>query len=105
MGCEKCSKCQMCQKSTHRTDEEKKDLTKRMNIIEGQIRGVKQMIEDDRYCSDVLMQLSAINKAVESLENLILSSHIENCVVYEIQSGNLEIVDEMLGLIKRIKKI
>lgn len=105
MGCEKCNKCQMCQKSTHRTDEEKKDLTKRMNIIEGQIRGVKQMIEDDRYCSDVLMQLSAINKAVESLENLILSSHVENCVVYEIQSGNLEIVDEMMELIKRIKKM
>lgn len=103
MGCEKCSKCQMCQKSTHRTDEEKKDLTKRMNIIEGQIRGVKQMIEDDRYCSDVLMQLSAINKAVESLENIILSSHVENCVVYEIQSGNLEIVDEMMELIRRTK--
>ncbi len=103
MACEKCSKCQLCQKSTHRTDEEKKDLKKRMNIIEGQIRGVKQMIEDDRYCSDVLMQLSAIGKAVESLENLILTSHIENCVVYEIQSGNLEIVDEMMELIKRIK--
>ena len=103
MGYEKCSKCQMCQKSTHRTDEEKKDLTKRMNIIEGQIRGVKQMIEDDRYCSDVLMQLSAINKAVESLENIILSSHVENCVVYEIQSGNLEIVDEMMELIWRTK--
>lgn len=103
MGCEKCSKCQMCQKSTHRTDEEKKDLTKRMNIIEGQIRGVKQMIEDDRYCSDVLMQLSAINKAVESLENIILSSHVGNCVVYEIQSGNLEIVDEMMELIRRTK--
>lgn len=103
MACEKCSKCQLCQKSTHRTDEEKKDLTKRMNIIEGQIRGVKQMIEDDRYCSDILIQLSAINKAVESLKNIILSSHVENCVVYEIQSGNLEIVDEMLELIKRIK--
>ena len=103
MACEKCSKCQLCQKSTHRTDEEKKDLTKRMNIIEGQIRGVKQMIEDDRYCSDILIQLSAINKAVESLKNIILSSHVENCVVYEIQSGNLEIVDEKMELIKRIK--
>ena len=103
MACEKCNKCQLCQKSTHRTDKEKKDLTKRMNIIEGQIRGVKQMIEDDRYCSDVLIQLSAINKAVESLENLILSGHVKNCVVYEIQAGNLEIVDEMMELTKRIK--
>ena len=47
------------------------------------------MIDDDRYCSDILIQLSAINKAVESLKNIILSSHVENCVVYEIQSGNL----------------
>ena len=66
MACSKCEKCQMCQKSTHRTDEEKKRLTKRLNIIEGQVRGVKQMIENDRYCDDVLTQLSAINKALES---------------------------------------
>ena len=49
MKCEKCSKCESCEKSTHRTEEEKKSLTKRLNIIEGQIRGIKQMIEDDRY--------------------------------------------------------
>lgn len=103
MACNKCSKCQLCQKSTHRTEDEKKDLTKRLNIIEGQIRGIKQMIDDDRYCSDVLIQLSAINKAIESLENMILSSHIENCVVYEVQSGNLEIIQEVMELIKRLK--
>ena len=74
MACSKCEKCQMCQKSTHRTDEEKKRLTKRLNIIEGQVRGVKQMIENDRYCDDVLTQLSAINKALESLENSILDN-------------------------------
>ena len=51
MKCEKCSKCESCEKSTHRTEEEKKSLTKRLNIIEGQIRGIKQMIEDDRYCA------------------------------------------------------
>ena len=90
MPCGKCEKCQMCQKSTHRTDEEKKKLTKRLNIIEGQVRGVKQMIENDRYCDDVLTQLSAINKALESLENSILESHIATCVTYEIQSGNLD---------------
>lgn len=103
MACEKCSKCSLCGKSTHRTEDEKKDLTKRLNIIEGQVRGVKQMVDDDRYCSDVLIQLSAINKAVESLENMILTSHIENCVVYEVQSGNLDIVDEVMELVKRIR--
>ena len=103
MGCEKCNKCTMCQKSTHRTEEEKKDINKRLNIIEGQVRGIKQMIDDDRYCSDVLIQLSAINKAIESLENVILTSHIENCVVYEVQSGNLDIIDEVMELVKRIR--
>ena len=63
MKCEKCSKCESCEKSTHRTEEEKKSLTKRLNIIEGQIRGIKQMIEDDRYCADILIQLSAISKS------------------------------------------
>ena len=103
MACEECSKCNLCGKSTHRTEDEKKDLNKRLNIIEGQIRGIKQMIDDDRYCSDVLIQLSAINKAVESLENVILTSHIENCVVYEVQSGNLDIEDEGMELVKRIR--
>lgn len=103
MSCEKCSKCSVCEKSTHRTEEEKKDLNKRLNIIEGQVRGVKQMIDDDRYCSDVLIQLSAINKAIESLENVILTSHIENCVVYEVQSGNVDIVNEVMELVKRIR--
>ena len=103
MACEKCNKCKLCEKTTHRTEEEKKDLTKRLNIIEGQIRGVKQMLDDDRYCSDILIQLSAIKKAIESLENMVLTSHIENCVVYEVQSGNLEIIDEVMELVKRIK--
>ena len=103
MKCEKCSKCESCEKSTHRTEEEKKSLTKRLNIIEGQIRGIKQMIEDDRYCDDVLTQLSAINKALESLENSILESHIATCVTYEIQSGNLDIIEEVMDLIKRLR--
>lgn len=103
MSCEKCSKCQLCEKSTHRTEEEKKNLNKRLNIIEGQVKGVKQMIVDNRYCSDILLQLSAISKAVESLESLVLTSYVENCVVYKVQSGNLEIVKEVMELVKRIK--
>ena len=84
----KCSSCSMCEKSTHRTEKEKKNINKRLNIIEGQIRGIKQMINDDRYCEDILTQLSAINKAVESLENTILESHIRNCVNRELKNGN-----------------
>lgn len=99
----KCSCCSMCEKSTHRTDEEKKNITKRLNIIEGQVRGIKQMVESDRYCNDILIQLSAINKAVESLENTILESHIRNCVNRELKSGNDDIIDEVMELFKRLR--
>ena len=103
MNCEKCSKCEECEKSTHRTDEEKKKLNKRLNIIDGQIRGIKQMIEDDRYCADILIQLSAINKSLESVENAILESHIKSCVLNEIQNGNADIIDEVMELFKRLR--
>ena len=103
MNCEKCSKCESCEKSTHRTEEEKKKLNKRLNIIEGQIRGIKQMIEDDRYCADILIQLSAINKSLESVENAILESHIKSCVLSEIQNGNADIIDEVMELFKRLR--
>ena len=103
MSCEKCGKCEECEKSTHRTDEEKKKLNKRLNIIEGQIRGIKQMIEDERYCADILIQLSAINKSLESVENAILESHIKSCVLNEIQNGNSDIIDEVMELFKRLR--
>lgn len=103
MNCEKCNKCEACEKSTHRTDEEKKKLNKRLNIIEGQIRGIKQMIEDDRYCADILIQLSAINKSLESVENSILESHIKSCVLSEIQNGNSDIIDEVMELFRRLR--
>lgn len=99
----KCSSCSMCEKSTHRTEKEKKNINKRLNIIEGQIRGIKQMINDDRYCEDILTQLSAINKAVESLENTILESHIRNCVNRELKNGNEEIINEVMELFKRLR--
>ena len=103
MSCEKCNRCNLCGKSMHRSEDEKKLLTKRLNIIEGQVKGVKQMVDDDRYCEDILIQLSAIKKAIESLENTILSSHVENCVAYEIQSGNLDVIEEVMELFKKIR--
>ena len=91
-----------CRKS-HHPAEVKKNLTNRLNRIEGQIRGIKQMINDDRYCEDILTQLSAINKAVESLENTILESHIRNCVNRELKNGNEEIINEVMELFKRLR--
>ena len=104
MDCEKCGKC--CKqngRNTHRTDEEKKNLTKRLNIIEGQIKGISQMITDDRYCDDVLIQIAAVNKALQSLGNQILDSHLKNCVAYEVQMGNLDILEDVMQLIKKIQ--
>lgn len=104
MNCERCSKCCIKNgKSTHRTEEEKKNLTKRLNIIEGQVRGVNQMIADDRYCDDVLIQIAAINKSLQTLGNNILESHLKSCVAYEVQMGNLDILEDIMQLIKKLQ--
>lgn len=101
MKCEKCSKTD--RRNTYRTQEQKKSLTKRLNIIEGQIRGINQMINDDRYCDDVLIQISAVKKSLESLANNILECHLKGCVTNDVQKGNVEIIDEVMKLIKKLQ--
>ena len=104
MGCNKCEKnSTKKEKSTHRTQEEKRNLIKRLNIIEGQVRGIKQMIEDDRYCDDVLIQISAVNKAVQTIGNRILENHMKTCVVRDIQNGNVDIVEDVMKLINKLQ--
>ena len=100
----KCENCNNCQKTKHRTEEEKKKVTKRLNIIEGQIKGIKQMIEDDRYCNDILIQISAINKSLKSLGNEILKSHLSTCVVNDLKNNNLEVVDEVIDLFEKLNR-
>lgn len=104
MGCDKCGKCgEQNGRSTHRTEEEKKNLRKRLNIIEGQVRGVNQMIEDDRYCDDVLIQIAAISKSLQTLGNSILESHLKSCVTHDLQMGNLDILEDVMLLIKKLQ--
>lgn len=98
-----CQSCENCTKSKHRTEEEKKKIKKRLNIIEGQIKGIKQMIEDDRYCSDVLIQISAIDKSLKSLGKEILKSHLSTCVVEDIKNDNLEVIEEVIDLFDKLK--
>ena len=86
-----------------RSEEEKKILISRMNRMIGQMNGVKKMIEDDRYCDDVLIQLSAIDKAIKSLANVLLDNHMHTCLVEKILDGNIEIVDEIVSLFKRFQ--
>lgn len=86
-----------------RAEEEKKTLASRINRIVGQLNGVKKMIEEDRYCDDVLIQLAAIDKAVKSLAAVVLENHMHSCLVENIQSGNTAVVDEIVELFKKFQ--
>lgn len=90
-------------KKTQRTEEEKKILTNRLNRLEGQIKGIKKMIAEDRYCDDVLIQLSAVDKAIKSLANHMVENHMYHCVLKEIDQGNLEIIEEVVKLFRRFQ--
>lgn len=96
------NKC--CNKKTHRGEEEKKIINNRINRIEGQLKGVKKMIEEDAYCNDILVQLSAIENSVKSLSNHILENHLYSCVTRDLEKGHLEIIDELISLFKRFNK-
>lgn len=100
----KCKKCENCSKSIHRTENEKDYLLKRMNIIEGQVRGVRQMLESDRYCEDILIQITAIDKSLKGLGKQIIKSHLSSCIATDLKEGNLETIDEIIALFDRINK-
>lgn len=92
-----------CNRHTYRDEKEKKTLNRRLKIIEGQIRGIEQMIEEDRYCDDVLIQISAVSNALKSLGNNILENHLRNCVSRDIKNGDENIIDEFMTLVKKMQ--
>lgn len=96
--------CSEHQKRTPRSDAMQQDLIKRLNRVIGQLGGVKIMIEQNRYCGDVLTQLTAAESAIRSVSSIVLKNHFETCVVEEIQAGNTEIVDEALLLVKKFAR-
>lgn len=96
--------CKECKKVKHRTCEEKKSIIKRLNVIEGQVRGLKQMIEEDRYCDEVLIQVNAVTSSLKSLGNSLLKSHMETCVVNDIKMGKLEVIDDVIDLFAKLNK-
>lgn len=96
--------CATCEKSKHRNCEEKQKVIKRLNIIEGQIRGIKQMVIEDRYCDELLIQLLASMHSLKSLGNEILKNHLKTCVVEDIKSGKLEAVDDVVELFDKLNK-
>ena len=87
----------------YRSAKEEKDLISRLNRIEGQVRGVKAMVQDERYCTDILVQVSAIQSALNGFSRTLLSSHVKSCVVEEIKNGDADkAVDELCETIRRM---
>ncbi|MDQ0219972.1 CsoR family transcriptional regulator [Peribacillus cavernae] len=92
------------ERKSHHSDKVKKDLVTRLNRIEGQIRGIKGLIEKDTYCDDVITQISSTQSALNSVAKLLLEGHIKGCVLERIQEGDLEVLDEVLLTIERVIK-
>ena len=87
-----------------RDEKEFKDLVNRLSRIEGQVRGVKKMVEDDRYCIDIVTQVSAIQAALNSFNKVLLSNHIKSCVVDDIKKGSEETVDELCATLQKLMR-
>ncbi|MBR2371634.1 MAG: metal-sensing transcriptional repressor [Clostridia bacterium] len=93
-----------CSKTTLRDKKTKHDLIVRLNRIEGQIRGIKNMVEKDAYCADVLVQSSAASAAINSFNREIMDSHVKGCVARDIKLGKDEVVDELVALMHKLMK-
>lgn len=95
---------QHCHKVKKRQEKEYKDLINRLSRIEGQVRGIRSMVEKDAYCVDILTQVSAINAALNSFNKELLANHIKTCVTNDIKAGNYETVDELVGILKKLMR-
>ena len=93
-----------CHKKKKRSEEEYKRLINRLNRIEGQIRGIRGMLERDAYCPDILAQAAAANAALNAFSRELLSNHIRSCVVNDVRAGNDEIVDELLDTLQKMMR-
>ena len=93
-----------CHKTKERSEDEMKQLIHRLNRIEGQIRGIRGMVEKDVYCVDILMQVTAANAALNAFTRELLGSHIKTCVLQDIQNGKIETIDELLAILQKLMK-
>lgn len=92
------------EKHTMRSDEERKKLLNRLSRIEGQIRGLKGMLEKNAYCPDILTQSAAVNAAVNAFNKELLASHIRHCVVRDVRAGDDTVIDELVCTIQKLMK-
>lgn len=91
-------------KKKERTPQEYKALMNRLNRIEGQIKGIKRMLENDAYCPDILIQVSAAKAALDSFSKTLLANHIHTCVVDDIKAGKEDVVDELCNVLQKMMK-
>lgn len=93
-----------CHRTKERSDKEYRDLVHRLNRIEGQVRGIKRMLETDAYCTDILVQVSAVNAALNSFNKVLLANHIRTCVADDIRAGKDETIDELVLTLQKLMK-
>lgn len=99
------NECQTSCKTKHRNDKELKSLVNRLNRIGGQVRGIKNMVETDVYCTDILIQVSAVQSALNAFNKELLTNHIKTCVVNDIKNGKEdEVIDELMTTIKKLMR-
>lgn len=96
--------CECCGKMTDRSEEERKNLIHRLNRIEGQIRGIRGMVEKDAYCTDILIQSAAVNAAVNAFNRDLIANHIRGCVARDIREGKDEVIDELVSTLQKLMK-
>ena len=96
--------CCCGKKTTMRSEEERKKLINRLSRIEGQIRGIKGMLENDAYCNDILIQSAAVNAAVNAFNKELLANHIRTCVARDIREGKDETIDELVATLQKLMK-
>ena len=92
------------EKTTNRDPQEQKKLINRLNRIEGQIRGIRNMIERDAYCTDILVQSAAVNAAVNAFNKELLASHIKGCVARDIREGDDDVIQELVDTLQKLMK-
>ncbi len=98
------TECCCGERKKHRSDQEYKELMNRLKRIEGQVRGLQNMLENNAYCPDILVQVSAVNCALNSFSKTLLASHIRTCVVDDIRAGREETIDELFTSLQKVMK-
>ncbi len=96
--------CAYCEKTTVRTEEERKRLIHRLNRIEGQIRGIRGMVEKDAYCADILIQSAAANAAINSFNKDLIANHLRGCVTRDLKEGNDDVIDELVTVLQKLMR-